>query len=77
MREPIVEVHALVVEHCRSGFFKCRLLGDDDHLVLARVSSQMDRHRIKVAPGDEVRVTLSPYDLTRGRITYRFKTAAA
>jgi translation initiation factor IF-1 len=51
--------------------FRVRL--DNDHLVLAHISGKMRKHYIKILTGDRVTVELSPYDLTRGRITYRFK----
>ena len=51
--------------------FKVRL--DNDHVVLAHISGKMRMHYIRILPGDRVKVELSPYDLTRGRITYRFK----
>jgi translation initiation factor IF-1 len=46
---------------------------DNGHLVLAHISGKMRRHRIRVLPGDRVQVELSPYDLTRGRLTFRYK----
>ena len=45
----------------------------NDHVVLAHVSGKMRMHFIRILPGDKVKVQLSPYDLSRGRITYRFK----
>lgn len=51
--------------------FKVRL--DNDHVVLAHISGKMRMHYIRILPGDRVKVELSPYDLSRGRITYRFK----
>jgi translation initiation factor IF-1 len=51
--------------------FRVRL--DNDHLVLAHISGKMRKNYIKILTGDRVTVELSPYDLTRGRITYRFK----
>ena len=60
-----------VVEEARPGLaFTVRL--DNGHLVHAYVSGKMRRHRIRILPGDRVQVELSPYDLRRGRITYRF-----
>lgn len=60
-----------VVEEARPGLtFTVRL--DNGHLVLAYVSGKMRQHRIRVLPGDRVQVEMSPYDLHRGRITYRF-----
>jgi translation initiation factor IF-1 len=51
--------------------FRVRL--DNDHVVLAHISGKMRKHYIKILTGDRVTVELSPYDLSRGRITYRFK----
>jgi translation initiation factor IF-1 len=60
-----------VVEEALPGLdFAVRL--DNGHLVRAYVSGKMRRHRIRILPGDRVQVELSPYDLRRGRITYRF-----
>jgi translation initiation factor IF-1 len=59
------------VEEALPGLtFKVRL--DNDHLVQAYVCGRMRRHRIRILPGDRVQIELTPYDLTRGRITYRF-----
>lgn len=59
------------VEEALPGLsFRVRL--DNGHLVQAYVSGKMRRHRIRILPGDRVQVELSPYDLNRGRITYRF-----
>ena len=46
---------------------------DNDHLVLAHISGKMRMHYIRILPGDRVQVELTPYDLSRGRITYRYK----
>ena len=50
-----------------------RVVLDNDHEVLAHMAGRMRRFRIRINPGDRVRVELSPYDLTRGRIIYRYK----
>jgi translation initiation factor IF-1 len=50
-----------------------RVVMENGHKVLAHVSGKMRMHRIRILPGDTVTMELSPYDLTRGRITYRFK----
>jgi translation initiation factor IF-1 len=68
--EPIV-VEGIVLETLPNAMFKVEL--DNKHQVLAHISGKMRMHFIKILPGDKVTVELSPYDLTRGRITYRSK----
>jgi translation initiation factor IF-1 len=68
--EPIV-VEGIVLETLPNAMFKVEL--DNKHQVLAHISGKMRMHFIKILPGDRVTVELSPYDLTRGRITYRSK----
>lgn len=70
-KEDAIEVEARVVEPLPNAMF--RVVMDTGHKVLAHVSGKMRMHRIRILPGDRVTVELSPYDLTRGRITYRFK----
>jgi len=60
-----------VVEPLPNAMFKVAL--DNGHEVLAHISGKMRKHFIRILPGDKVRVELSPYDLTRGRIVYRLK----
>ena len=62
---------AVVLEALPNAMFKVKL--PNDHEVLAYVSGKMRMNYIRILPGDRVKVELSPYDLTRGRITYRFK----
>jgi translation initiation factor IF-1 len=69
--EEKVEFEGEVIEALPNLQFKVRL--DNGHEVLAYLRGKMRRFRIRVLPGDRVRVELSPYDLTRGRITYRMK----
>ena len=69
--ETRIEVEASVKEALPNGMFRVEL--PNDHEVLAHVSGKIRMHFIRVLPGDRVLVELSPYDLTRGRITYRFK----
>jgi translation initiation factor IF-1 len=69
--EEKVEVEGEVVEALKNLNFRVQL--DVGHEVLAHLAGKMRRFRIRVLPGDRVRVELSPYDLTRGRIVYRFK----
>ncbi len=70
-KKEAVEVEGTVVEPLTNGMFRVEL--PNGHLVLAHASGKMRRYFIKVVRGDRVLVELSPYDLTRGRITYRFK----
>ncbi|MBI4295335.1 MAG: translation initiation factor IF-1 [Chloroflexi bacterium] len=66
-----IEVEATVVESLPNGMFRVELA--NGHKVLAHISGKIRMHFIRVLPGDKVLVELSPYDLSRGRITYRFK----
>ncbi|MDO4557891.1 MAG: translation initiation factor IF-1 [Planctomycetia bacterium] len=64
-----IEVEGVVVEALANAQFRVRL--EHDHLIIAHVAGRMRKNFIRIVPGDKVRVELSPYDLTRGRITYR------
>ena len=70
-KEDAIEVMAIVVEPLPNAMFRVEL--ENGHKVLAHISGKMRMHFIKILPGDKVTVELSPYDLTRGRITYRTK----
>ncbi|HHY97011.1 translation initiation factor IF-1 [Acholeplasma equifetale] len=70
-REDLIEVEAKVVEILPNTKFKVEL--DNGHIVIAHVSGKIRINNIRILPGDKVTVELSPYDLTRGRITYRKK----
>ncbi len=70
-KEDAIEVVATVLEPLPNAMFKVEL--ENKHKVLAHVSGKMRRHFIRIMPGDKVLVELSPYDLTRGRIVYRYK----
>ncbi len=70
-KEDIIEVVGTVIETLPNAMFRVEL--ENGHRVLAHVSGKMRLHFIKILPGDKVTVELSPYDLTRGRITYREK----
>lgn len=70
-KEDAIEVQATVLETLPNAMFKVEL--DNKHQVLAHISGRMRKNFIKILPGDKVLVELSPYDLTRGRIVYRFK----
>ena len=66
-----IEVTGMVLETLPNAMFRVSL--DNGHKVLAHISGKMRMHYIKILPGDKVRIELSPYDLSRGRITYREK----
>ena len=70
-KEDNIEVEGRVVKTLPNAMFKVEL--ENGQIVLAYVSGKMRMHFIKILPGDKVTVELSPYDLTKGRITYRFK----
>lgn len=70
-KEEAIEVQGTIVEPLPNAMFRVEL--ENGHKILAHVSGKMRMHFIKILPGDKVTVELSPYDLTRGRITYRFK----
>lgn len=67
----MIEVKGTVIEPLPNAMFRVEL--ENGHKVLAHISGKMRMNYIKILPGDKVTVELSPYDLTRGRITYRFK----
>ncbi|MCK9235637.1 MAG: translation initiation factor IF-1 [Acholeplasmataceae bacterium] len=71
-RDDLIEVEAKVIEILPNTKFKVELL-QNGHIVEAHVSGKIRMHNIRILPGDKVVVELSPYDLTRGRITYRRK----
>ena len=70
-KQDVIEVEGRVVESLPNAMFKVEL--ENGHIVLAHVSGKIRMNFIRILPGDKVTIELSPYDLTRGRITYRFK----
>ena len=70
-KEDNIEVEGKIIETLPNAMFKVEL--ENGQIILAYVSGKMRMHYIKILPGDRVTVELSPYDLTKGRITYRFK----
>ena len=70
-KEDAIELEGTVVEPLPNAMFNVEL--ENGHQVLAHISGKMRMHYIKILPGDRVTVELSPYDLDRGRITYRYK----
>jgi len=70
-KEEAIELEATVVESLPNAVFRVEL--ENKHQVLAHISGKMRKHFIRILPGDRVLVEVTPYDLTRGRIIYRFK----
>ena len=70
-KEPAIEIDGEIIETLPNAMFKVKL--ENGHQVLAHISGKMRMHYIKILPGDKVKLELSPYDLTKGRITYRYK----
>jgi translation initiation factor IF-1 len=70
-KEDVIEVEGKVIEPLPNAMFRIEL--ENGHKILAHVSGKIRMNYIKILPGDRVTVELSPYDLTRGRITYRYK----
>ncbi|MDZ4170049.1 MAG: translation initiation factor IF-1 [Coriobacteriia bacterium] len=70
-KDDAIELEGTVVEPLPNAMFRVEL--ENGHKVLAHISGKMRMHYIRILPGDKVVVELSPYDLSRGRITYRYK----
>jgi translation initiation factor IF-1 len=70
-KEDLIEFAGTVTELLPNAMFRVKL--DNDHVVLAHTSGKMRKNRIRVLAGDKVNVEMTPYDLTKGRITFRFK----
>ena len=70
-KQDVIEVEGTVVEALPNAMFQVKL--ENGHVVLAHISGKMRMNFIRILPGDKVTVEITPYDLKRGRITYRFK----
>ena len=70
-KEEAIEVEGTVVETLPNAMFRVEL--QNGHVITAHISGKMRMHYIKILPGDKVKVEMSPYDLTKGRITFRYK----
>ena len=70
-KDGVIEIEGTVVEALPNANFRVELT--NGHVVLAHISGKMRMHYIRILPGDRVQVELTPYDLSRGRITYRYK----
>jgi translation initiation factor IF-1 len=73
-KEALIEFSGIVIELLPNATFRVKL--DNDHIVLAHTSGRMRKNRIRVLAGDRVTVEMTPYDLTKGRITFRHKDGA-
>jgi translation initiation factor IF-1 len=71
LKEELIETEGKIIETLPNAMFKVEL--ENGHVVLAHVSGKMRMNFIRILPGDKVKLELSPYDLTRGRITFRVK----
>jgi translation initiation factor IF-1 len=70
-KEELIEVEGIIKEALPNAMFRVEL--ENGHIVLAHISGKIRKHFIRILPGDAVKLELSPYDLSRGRITYRNK----
>jgi translation initiation factor IF-1 len=70
-KQPSIEIDGTIIEALSNAMFRVRL--ENGHIITAHISGKMRMHYIKILPGDKVKVDMSPYDLTKGRITFRFK----
>jgi translation initiation factor IF-1 len=70
-KQPSIEQDGVIKEALSNAMFRVQL--QNGHIITAHISGKMRMHYIKILPGDKVRIEMSPYDLTKGRITFRYK----
>jgi len=70
-KQGVIEQDGTIIEALSNAMFRIEL--ENGHEIIAHISGKMRMHYIKILPGDKVKVEMSPYDLTKGRITYRYK----
>ena len=70
-KQSAIEKEGVIVETLPNAMFRVEL--DNGHIITAHISGKMRMHYIRILPGDKVKVEMSPYDLTKGRISYRYK----
>ena len=70
-KQSAIEKEGTIIEALSNAMFRVEL--DNGHVIIAHISGKMRMHYIKILPGDKVSIEMSPYDLTKGRITYRHK----
>ncbi len=71
MAKDVIELEGTIVESMPNAMFKVKL--ENDHEILAHISGKIRKNFIRILPGDKVKVEMTPYDLTKGRITFRLK----
>lgn len=71
-KDDLIPAEGVIIDKQPNAFFKVQL-NNSEHVVLAQISGRMRKNRIRILVGDRVSIEMSPYDLSRGRITYRFK----
>jgi len=72
MKQPSIELDGIVIEALGNAMFRVKL--ENGHVITAHIAGKMRLNYIKILPGDKVQVEMSPYDLTKGRITFRHKS---
>ena len=70
-KQSAIEKNGTIIEALSNAMFRVEL--DNGHVIIAHISGKMRMHYIKILPGDKVKVEMSPYDLTKGRISFRYK----
>ncbi|MEN6618688.1 MAG: translation initiation factor IF-1 [Bacteroidetes bacterium GWF2_40_14] len=70
-KQSAIEKEGVIIEALSNAMFRVEL--DNGHVIIAHISGKMRMHYIRILPGDRVRVEMSPYDLTKGRISFRYK----
>jgi len=70
-KQPAIEQDGTIIEALSNAMFKVKL--NNDHIIVAHISGKMRMFYIRLLPGDKVRIEMSPYDLSKGRIVYRYK----
>ncbi len=70
-KQPAIEQDGTIIEALSNAMFRVQL--ENGHIITAHISGKMRMHYIRILPGDKVKVEISPYDLTKGRIVYRYK----
>lgn len=71
MAKDVIEIEGIIIESMPNAMFRVKL--ENDHEILAHISGKIRKNFIRILPGDKVKVEMTPYDLTRGRITFRLK----
>ncbi|HIS82186.1 translation initiation factor IF-1 [bacterium] len=71
MAKDVIEIEGTIIESMPNAMFRVKL--ENDHEILAHISGKIRKNFIRILPGDRVKVEMTPYDLTRGRITFRLK----